>query len=72
MSRYRRSHEGQVDFFTVVTHERKPLFTSDLSRKLFQEAIQSIQRERPFGITGIVLWPEHRRAVSGIASWHHW
>lgn len=63
MSSYRRSHEGQVYFFTVVTHERRPLFLSELARKLLREAIQSVQQERPFIMTAIVLLPDHIHAI---------
>lgn len=63
MSRYRRSREGQVYFFTVVTHERRPLFSSELARKLLRNAFQSVQGERPFVMTAIVLLPDHLHAI---------
>jgi putative transposase len=63
MSSYRRSHGGQVYFFTVVTYERKPLLTSELARKHLRSAFQFTQRERPFIMTAVVLLPDHLHAI---------
>jgi putative transposase len=63
MRRYVRSRTGSVFFFTVVTHERRPILTSDLGRRCLREAIAWARKHHPFHITGIVLLPDHLHAV---------
>lgn len=56
--RYRRVRvEGGTYFFTVVTHERKPVFSSEQAVVLLQEAIAKIQTRRPFEIDAQVMLP---------------
>ena len=59
MSRYRRAREGSIWFFTVVTHQRRRILTTDRGRSLLREAIQTVRRERPFSIIAVVLLPDH-------------
>ena len=63
MRRYLRSHSGQVYFFTLVTHERRQILTTERGRKSLREAIQCVRRDHPFEITAIVLLPDHLHAV---------
>jgi putative transposase len=63
MRRYLRSRTGQVFFFTVVTHERRAILTTDLGRAALRAAIQTVRAERPFRVTAIVLLPDHLHAV---------
>lgn len=63
MSNYRRSREGGVYFFTVVTHERRPILTTELGRRLLRHAIQHVRKERPLELTAIVLLPDHLHAI---------
>lgn len=63
MSHYRRSHEGRTYFFTVVTHERKPILTTPLGRKALRTAIAEVRASRPFELTAIVLLPDHLHAL---------
>lgn len=63
MSHYRRSHEGRTYFFTVVTHERKPILTTPLGRKALRKAITEVRAARPFELTAIVLLPDHLHAL---------
>ena len=63
MRRYLRSHSGQVYFFTLVTHERRPILTSDMGRSALREAIWHVRQDHPFRITAIVLLPDHLHAV---------
>jgi putative transposase len=50
-------------FFTVVTHERRPILTTDTGRSILRAAIRETQKDRPFQITAIVLLPDHLHTV---------
>ena len=63
MRRYLRSRSGQVYFFTLVTHERRPFLTTDAGRSALREAIRHVRQTHPFRITAIVLLPDHLHAV---------
>ena len=63
MRRYLRSHAGQTFFFTVVTHERRRILTTELGRASLRSAIQTARADHPFQITAMVLLPDHLHAV---------
>ncbi|WP_437192853.1 REP-associated tyrosine transposase [Planctomicrobium sp. SH527] len=63
MRRYRRNREGRLFFFTVVTHERRNILTSELARNALREAIQEVRQRYPFVITAIVLLPDHLHTI---------
>lgn len=63
MRRYLRSHTGSVYFFTLVTHERRPILTTQLGRRRLREALRWRRLRRPFAITASVLLPDHLQAV---------
>ena len=64
MTNYRRNYTpGGTYFFTVVTHQRRPLLTSPLGRTALRSAIQSVQRYRHFRLDAIVLLPDHLHTV---------
>jgi putative transposase len=63
MSNYRRNREGSVYFFTVVTHHRRPILTTEIGRRSFREALKNVRRDRPFSIVGIVLLPDHVHTI---------
>jgi putative transposase len=64
MPNYRRNFvPGGTYFFTVVTHERRPLFEADETRALLRAAIQTVRTERPFTIVAMVLLPEHLHCI---------
>jgi putative transposase len=64
MADYRRWRvAGGTYFFTVVTHERRPLLTYDLARRCLREAIRVIRARRPFCLDAIVLLPDHLHTV---------
>ena len=63
MTNYRRSHEGQIYFFTVVTHERRPILTTEFGRLSLRQAIKSVRTKHPFELTAIVLLPDHLHAI---------
>ena len=58
--RYRRTLiDGASYFFTVVTHERRPLFKEEANRRFLGEAMRAIQAKRPFRAFATVLLPDH-------------
>ena len=63
MRRYLRSQAGQVFFFTVVTHERRLILTTDRGRAALRCAIQAVRAEHPLRIVAMVLLPDHLHAV---------
>ena len=61
---YRRYHvSGGTYFFTLVTHLRRRILTSELGRCSLHAAIAEQQAKRPFELVAIVLLPDHLHAV---------
>ena len=63
MSRYHRNREGSTYFFTVVTHCRRPILTTDLGRSALRRAIREVRRDRPFEVMAVVLLPDHLHTI---------
>jgi putative transposase len=64
MADYRRYDvPGGTYFFTVVTHLRRRILTSEIGRHSLHEAIAEQQTKRPFELAAIVLLPDHLHAV---------
>jgi len=64
MPSYRRNFvPGGTYFFTVVVHQRYPLFESARARKLLRRAIQTVRYHRPFELFAICLLPDHLHTV---------
>jgi putative transposase len=59
----RRYVPGGTFFFTVVTHRRRPLFSSEPARAYLHEAIAGVRKERPFEMVATVLLPDHWHCV---------
>ena len=60
MPYYRRWRiAGGVYCFTLVTHERKPIFSADSSRRMLHKAIDESMERMPFSLDAIVLLPDH-------------
>jgi putative transposase len=64
VSNYRRWYRaGATDFFAVVTHQRRPILTTETGRLCLRLAIQQEQADRPFEQNAIVLLPNHLHTV---------
>jgi putative transposase len=64
MPDYRRNnHPGATFFFTVVTHERRPVLTTDLGRYCLRQALLGVKAQRPFDHVAVVLLPDHLHAI---------
>jgi putative transposase len=61
---YRRHYvPGGTYFFTVVTHERRPLFETDEAATLLRTAMREVRAKRPFEVLAIALLPDHLHCV---------
>ncbi|MBA7674954.1 REP-associated tyrosine transposase [subsurface metagenome] len=64
MPNYRRAKfEGGYYFFTVVTYQRRKLFTAEFARECLRQAIDKTRSERPFEVVAFCLLPEHLHCI---------
>ena len=69
MPNYRRYYvPGGTYFFTLVSHERRPMFLREDARRFLRESILNEQRKRPFDLFAIVLLPDHLHCVLTLPS----
>ena len=62
--KYRRMlMPGASYFFTVVTHERRPLLAGAENVELLREAFRAVQRQRPFVLEAAVVLPDHLHCI---------
>jgi len=54
---------GGVFFFTVVTHERRPILQGRDVLGCLREAIEWTRRRRPFAIDAIIVLPDHLHCI---------
>src|SRR5690606_23375178 len=60
MSEYHRNFvPGGTYFFTVVTHGRQPLFSSERNVQALRASLRAVQAERPFTFHAGVVLPDH-------------
>ncbi len=57
---YRRATTpGATYFFTVVTHQRQPIFQHTQAIDHLRHAFHTVKTEKPFTIDAIVILPDH-------------
>ncbi|MGF1525164.1 MAG: transposase [Leptolyngbyaceae cyanobacterium] len=57
---YRRATTpGATYFFTLVTHNRKPLFNHPETVQLLRDAFRTVKQRHPFTIDAIAVLPDH-------------
>lgn len=59
MSNYRRSKEGNLFFFTVVTEGRTRILLSNIARASLRQAFRETRKQWPFEVGAIVLLEDH-------------
>lgn len=64
MPNYRRwDLPGSQVFFTVVTHLRTPILTSDVARNCLRSAFEETRGWRPFQVEALCLLPDHLHCI---------
>ena len=64
MSNYRRVLlPGASYFFTVVTHQRQPLFNNKDNVELLRGSFSYVLTRRPFQLNAIVVMPDHLHCI---------
>jgi len=64
MSNYRRARvPGGSYFFTLVSHERRPVLTGENIRTALREAVKTVRDEHPFFVEAWVLLPDHLHCI---------
>jgi putative transposase len=64
MSNYRRACiPGGTYFFTVVTYNRRHLFSIDRARGILHQTIADVKERHPFEIEAICLLPDHLHTI---------
>ena len=64
MSNYRRAYiPGGTYFFTVVTHNRAPIFINEERGEALRQAFRKVMALRPFHIDAMVVLPEHLHCI---------
>ena len=64
MPNYRRPRNlGETYFFTVVTHQRRPVLTTEAVRSALRAAIHRARTTLPFEIEAWVLLPDHLHCI---------
>jgi putative transposase len=64
MSHYHRTYlPGGTYFFTVVTFERHPIFTTDARVEILRQAFRKEMAAHPFQIDAMVILPEHLHCI---------
>mgnify|MGYP001256858398 FL=1 len=64
MSYYRRAYvAGATYFFTVVTRNRRPIFTDAERVDVLRQAIRQVMASRPFSIEAMVVLPDHLHSL---------
>ena len=55
----RFQHSGQSHFVTFCCYHRRPLLTTDESRRIFESALERVRRSYRLYIYGYVVMPDH-------------
>jgi putative transposase len=63
MPNYRRDYSGHIWFFTIVTHNRVQMLTSEEARRCLRKAINDCREKYPFKIDAWVLLPDHLHCI---------
>jgi len=57
LKRYQQT--GQSHFVTFCCYHRRPLFTTDASRRVFENALERVRRNFRLRVYGYVVMPDH-------------
>lgn len=62
-SRSRSPLAGSTYFFTIVAHQRRPIFCNPVIRTSLAKAVQLVRASRPFVVDAWVLLPDHMHCM---------
>ena len=61
---YRRAQSpGRTYFFTLVTHNRRPILREAVNIKLLRDSFRRVIRQHPFIIDAAVILPDHLHCI---------
>ena len=64
MANYRRLYrKGGTYFFTVVTQERRPVFSNAKNVQKLRDSFRTVMKKSPFTIEAIVILPDHIHCI---------
>jgi putative transposase len=64
MANYRRLYrKGGTYFFTVVTQERRPVFSNAKNVQKLRDSFRTVMKKSPFTIEAIVVLPDHIHCI---------
>ena len=64
MANYRRLYvKGGTYFFTVVTQDRRHIFTEEKSTQMLRSAFKVVMDKNPFQVESIVVLPDHIHCI---------
>jgi putative transposase len=64
MPNYRRNYvPGATYFFTVVTHERRPILARQSAQKILGDVFRECQADWPFRMDAVVLLPDNLHCI---------
>src|SRR5258707_10865810 len=58
-------HTGHSHFVTFCCYHRRPLFTTDAKRRVFEAALERVRRSFQLCVYGYVVMPEHIHILVG-------
>src|SRR5258708_34362320 len=58
-------HTGHSHFVTFCCYHRRPLFTTDAKRRVFEAALERVRRSFQLCVYGYVVMPEHIHLLVG-------
>jgi putative transposase len=70
---YRRAKSpGSSYFFTLVTHNRRPILCEPENINLLRDSFKRVIQQHPFVIDAIVILPEHLHCLYPLQSCQTW
>src|SRR5205807_4915011 len=68
MKLYKSNEPNTFHYVTLVTHNRAPVFRSDVACQLFVDVLSETRERYPYKLVGYVLMPDHVHAITNSRS----
>jgi putative transposase len=56
-------HSGRNLFFTIITHQRRPIFSNPQNVEHLKIAIARVKQKYPFSLNAFVILPDHLHCI---------